>query len=141
MTVYAVSSPNKTSMSAAIAAAINTYPKGTPFHLRSGNPVEVKAKFFFHRPKCHYGLMGLGSNAPFAVTKCPDIDNLIKLVLDALQGIAYANDNVVFGLSASKHWIKNSPNATYSMEDESLDCMILKIVEYQNLTNTQQTVL
>jgi len=31
-----------------------------------------------------------------------DIDNLVKLVLDALQGVAYDNDNQVVYVEASK---------------------------------------
>jgi len=36
------------------------------------------------------------------VTKTPDLDNLVKAVLDALDGIAYTNDRQVFSLKAAK---------------------------------------
>lgn len=34
----------------------------------------------------------------------PDIDNLIKGVLDALQGILYVNDSQVYKITARKFW-------------------------------------
>lgn len=34
----------------------------------------------------------------------PDIDNLVKTVLDALNGIAYSDDGQVASIRASKYW-------------------------------------
>ena len=36
--------------------------------------------------------------------KRPDIDNLVKTVLDALNGVAYLDDKQVFKIEASKSW-------------------------------------
>lgn len=41
-------------------------------------------------------------------TKKPDIDNVIKLVADALNGIAYADDKQIVGLEANK-WYSDAP--------------------------------
>ena len=36
--------------------------------------------------------------------KKPDIDNVIKIVLDSLNGVAYADDKQVVSVSGSKHY-------------------------------------
>ena len=36
--------------------------------------------------------------------KKPDIDNIAKAVLDALNGVAYGDDNQVTALEVSKHY-------------------------------------
>ena len=41
---------------------------------------------------------------PAHVMKRPDIDNLQKTVLDALNGVAYEDDKQVFKVSAIKRW-------------------------------------
>lgn len=35
-------------------------------------------------------------------TNKPDVDNLAKLVMDALNGVAYADDKQIYSLSVSK---------------------------------------
>jgi len=58
--------------------------------------------FQFVRPKSHYTAKGaLRDAAPRHVGK-PDIDKLCRAVLDALTGIAYADDSQVVALDASK---------------------------------------
>lgn len=37
-------------------------------------------------------------------TKRPDVDNITKIFLDALQGIAFKNDSQVIDVSASKYY-------------------------------------
>lgn len=39
-----------------------------------------------------------------AVQKKPDADNIAKVVLDALNGVAYKDDAQVYGLSVMKVW-------------------------------------
>lgn len=69
--------------------------------------VEVKLIFCPCRPKAHYlkggGLSAAGQRSIFPARK-PDIDNLIKLVLDALNGNAYADDVQVCHLIALRRW-------------------------------------
>jgi Holliday junction resolvase RusA-like endonuclease len=38
------------------------------------------------------------------VTKKPDADNIGKLVLDALNGVAYKDDSQVFSIEVEKIW-------------------------------------
>lgn len=39
-------------------------------------------------------------------TKRPDVDNISKMILDALNGIAFVDDAQVVSLTVSKHWGK-----------------------------------
>ena len=63
-------------------------------------PLRVDLKFYFPRPKGHYGsgrnsgvLKPQFTNALY--TSKPDVDNLCKLVLDALTGIFWRDDACV----------------------------------------------
>lgn len=61
--------------------------------------------FYFNRPKSHYASeTQVVLDAPKYVTKTPDVDNLVKLVLDSLQGVVYKDDKVVSVISAEKRW-------------------------------------
>lgn len=67
----------------------------------AGEPVSVTITFQFPRTKKQ-----LSKNAPTGLmwhTKKPDADNLAKAVLDALNGIAWADDCQVCELNIKKH--------------------------------------
>ena len=66
-------------------------------------PVRLAATFWFERPKSHYGKT-LKPSAPIEHTQRPDVDNLIKTVLDGLNGIAWADDAQVIEVSGRKGW-------------------------------------
>ena len=71
-------------------------------------PVELSLAFFFPRPKSHYGT-GKNSelvkaSAPVHHAQKPDIDNVIKSTLDAMNGILYEDDKQVIQLRAEKRW-------------------------------------
>lgn len=51
-------------------------------------------------------------------TKKPDIDNVIKAVLDALNGLAYADDKNVVYVGASK-WYAEEPSLEITIEEAS----------------------
>lgn len=40
-------------------------------------------------------------------TKKPDLDNIAKIILDSLNGIAYKDDSQVVGLNISKYYSEN----------------------------------
>jgi Holliday junction resolvase RusA-like endonuclease len=56
----------------------------------------------FPRPKSKTRKRGLNPREP-KVSK-PDVDNLAKSILDALSGLAYTDDSMIYSLSVSK-WI------------------------------------
>ena len=51
-------------------------------------------------------------------TKRPDIDNIIKVVLDALNGLAYADDKNVVYVGAAK-WYAEEPSLEITIEEVS----------------------
>jgi Holliday junction resolvase RusA-like endonuclease len=57
------------------------------------DPVSVVMDFVFSRPKSHMRKSGLAADAPRLPR--PDIDNLEKAVLDALNGVAWKDDTQV----------------------------------------------
>lgn len=131
MHVYAVSNTNKKSFASAIKEALDCCPgKANPFSPTSGRPVSITANFYFKRPKAHFGGFGLRADAPQYVTKNPDVDNLMKLVMDSLQGIVYANDNVVVETKSKKLWLGSAPYGHPSDQE----CTLLSITEYKDNT-------
>jgi Holliday junction resolvase RusA-like endonuclease len=57
--------------------------------------LHVEVDFFISRPK---------SNRSKYVTKRPDLDNFIKLILDCGNGILWKDDSQIISLAASKQW-------------------------------------
>jgi len=67
--------------------------------------------FVFARPKSHYHPVTrkrlrptLRPDAPFAHTQKPDVDKLLRGVMDALTGSAYADDCQVVQVGGLKVW-------------------------------------
>ena len=73
------------------------------------SPLLLRIDFYFKRPKSHFTSKGeLTRFAPIRHTKKPDIDNLIKFILDALNGQLYVDDSQVISLSARKLYAKEA---------------------------------
>lgn len=74
-------------------------------------PVRIKIRFHFAPlksfPKWEMRLIRHGTTIP-KYTK-PDIDNLIKLVLDALNGIAFKDDSLVTAIYGEKCFSDKGP--------------------------------
>jgi len=70
--------------------------------------VRLSIQAVFARPASHYGTGRnagrLKPGAPVCYTQKPDCDNLLKAVLDALNGVAYADDRQVHGAIVGKSW-------------------------------------
>jgi Holliday junction resolvase RusA-like endonuclease len=69
-------------------------------------PVDVRLMFFLPRPQGHYG-SGRNQNtvrpsAPPMPAVHPDLDKLIRSVLDALTGICFRDDKQVVSITAAK---------------------------------------
>jgi len=59
---------------------------------------------------------------PFYKTTKPDIDNLQKMVLDAMQGVVFTNDALIYSLSATKI-LDRKPGITIEViTDDSAVC-------------------
>jgi len=74
----------------------------------SDKPLIVVCVFEMPRPKNHYGTGRntgkLKEGSPKLHTKKPDIDNLIKFVLDCLNGIAWKDDSQIVRIVAEKSY-------------------------------------
>ena len=76
-------------------------------------PVSIEFEFGMKRPKSHFGT-GKNANklkpsAPEYHTKKPDVDNIIKLVFDALNGEFWTDDSVIDEIVARKVWAYDEP--------------------------------
>ena len=58
----------------------------------------------FVRPRAHFKKGQLKSDAPRHVLKTPDVDNLAKFVLDAVQKKILTDDKFVTTLVVHKRW-------------------------------------
>lgn len=69
-------------------------------------PVTVEATFAFARPRSHYnrGFTAVKPGSPLAHIQAPDVDKLLRSLLDALAGIAYHNDSQVDAVHGRKTW-------------------------------------
>jgi Holliday junction resolvase RusA-like endonuclease len=61
-------------------------------------PVVVSMIFYIERPRSR--------RLDFWVSTTPDLDNLEKSVLDALNGVAYTDDRLVVAKSSSKRYVQ-----------------------------------
>ena len=66
-------------------------------------PIEIDLLFCFEIPKSYSKKRRLDiQSGKEKYTKKPDIDNLIKSILDGLNGVAFKDDNQVINITASK---------------------------------------
>ena len=70
--------------------------------------VELSITFCYKRPRNHYRSKNkeliLKDDAPYYKSSKADLDNLVKFVCDALNGIFYKDDSQVVQIYASKVW-------------------------------------
>lgn len=71
-------------------------------------PVSANFRFFFARPKCHYGTGKntgrLKADAPSHPTGPPDVLKLARACEDALSGLVYRDDAQIVREELSKHY-------------------------------------
>ena len=77
-------------------------------------PVRVRICAYFGLSKADYGKKGLNKSGREKVemgycTKHLDLDNIIKIVLDALNSICYVDDKQVVIIESEKHWTTETP--------------------------------
>lgn len=91
------------------AAGLTTFPDKTP--------IRIDIRAYYPIPKRTSGIqrtaMCLGKLLP---TKRPDLDNVSKIILDALNGIAYHDDAQIAILTASKLYA-NEPHVTVTVQE------------------------
>lgn len=93
--------PSKNDKADFLAKCMNNKPS-KPFT----KAVALELEFIFTRPKSHFGTGRnsgvLKPSAPEFHTKRPDLDNLIKFVEDALNGVFYTDDRQIMYVGATK---------------------------------------
>jgi Holliday junction resolvase RusA-like endonuclease len=74
-----------------------------------GQPLKMGLVFRMPRPKAHYGTGKnsgvLKATAPTAHTSKPDVDNLIKGVIDGLAGVVFHDDRQIARLTVEKRYV------------------------------------
>lgn len=81
-------------------------------------PLRLTVYFYFLRPGSHLGKRGLRTSAPKEHTVRPDITKLVRLVEDALTGIAWKDDAQIYVQSAGKFYALRT-GAEITVEDLS----------------------
>ena len=70
--------------------------------------VSVSIEFRMPRPKSHYrtgkNSDRLRDDAPCAHAQTPDIDKLVRCLIDGISGIVFADDRQVYEIRACKVW-------------------------------------
>ena len=79
----------------------------TPYEPMTG-PLSIEFMFVFCRPKSHFRTGRhagqLRPKAPQFMTRTPDIDNLVKFYMDAMNGKFFEDDRQICDLTARKRY-------------------------------------
>jgi len=79
------------------------------------SPVQLRAFFYFRRPNSHYGsgrnATTLKASAPEMHSQTPDLDKLIRCLGDALTGIVFRDDALIWSMVISRHWTEKQERA------------------------------
>ncbi len=79
--------------------------------------VSMFITFHMQRPKSHYRTGKykefLKKGSPYKHTSKPDIDNLIKFIMDCCSGILYKDDNQVVNITANKQYAEKEPKTEF----------------------------
>lgn len=85
---------------AVVQAYKKAYPDGE--HFEAGIPLELSCRFYFKLPKKPSKSQYEGG----FTQKTPDLDNALKMISDAMNNIAYADDKQICVLRAEKRYSK-----------------------------------
>jgi Holliday junction resolvase RusA-like endonuclease len=82
------------------------------------------ASFYLPRPKSAYRVAKKGvsvrSGLSLYHTQKPDLDNLVKLVLDSCNGVVFGDDSQIVELLVRKAWCENTIYKADSMQGVSI---------------------
>lgn len=94
--------PWKAAVTAEAARAVEAAGMATPAYDRRA--VAVAITFRIPRPKGHFGVRGLLPSAPKHPGVMPDLDKLVRAILDGLTGIVWRDDAQVVAIEAYKRY-------------------------------------
>lgn len=84
----------------------------------NGEPLEVFVRFYYPVPKSYTKKRRAAiENFEELPTKKPDIDNCLKLLLDACNGVAWADDTQVISVTADKFYADDVPYTFVSISE------------------------
>ena len=66
--------------------------------------LQVSMEFIMPRPRSHYGKNVLKANAPGLHTVRPDLTKLVRSTEDALKGITWTDDSIIWDQHNTKHY-------------------------------------
>lgn len=78
--------------------------------------VTVRVIFRMPRLKSHFGASGLKPSAPKRYDKKPDLDKLLRAVLDALTGVIYVDDAQVDEAGLRKRYVRGDETPGVEIE-------------------------
>ena len=88
-------------------------------------PLKLIVDFNMQRPKSHYGtgrnMAVVKPSAPKFHAKKPDIDNLVKFYMDAMNGIVYKDDSQVVEINACKNYTSYEGSTIITINEIKLD--------------------
>lgn len=92
-------------------------------------PIHAHIYAYFPLSKTDFGKKGLNKNGREKVnmgfcTKHLDIDNIVKVVLDALNSICYVDDKQIVGVIAFKKWTLETPRVEITLIGQGYDTKI-----------------
>ena len=85
-------------------------------HHKFTSPVRVVIMAHFKPPKKSNKVVGDMLNGHILPTKKPDVDNIAKIILDGLNGIAWDDDTQVVDLSVGKYY-SDEPRVAVMIEE------------------------
>jgi Holliday junction resolvase RusA-like endonuclease len=90
--------------------------------------IDLRVEAVLERPQAHYrvdGTLGArGERSPWPVRK-PDLDNVVKLVCDALNGAAYRDDAQIVAVRAVRRWANAGEAAHLRVRVEQVEGLAL----------------
>lgn len=85
-------------------------------------PVALTVTCMFPRPASHFTRKGALSAAGrrAVLPSRADVDNLAKAVMDALNGLAWADDRQIVDLNVTKEWAALNPNGCVLVDAQAV---------------------
>lgn len=94
--------------------------RGTAPTLPAGQPLRVSVDAFFSVPKSTSKKQKMKMDGAPHIKK-PDADNVVKAVLDALNGLAFEDDSRICDLKVVKRYTLGEPRVEVTLEWEETD--------------------
>ncbi|MHA2274820.1 MAG: RusA family crossover junction endodeoxyribonuclease [Candidatus Kariarchaeaceae archaeon] len=107
--VYRWSTVNPSQNDEEVIASLFNQLEGQPDKPLNGQ-IRVQAKFFKNPPKnTPKWQLPLMEQGVFRPAKSPDLDNYVKLILDALNGLLWEDDRYIVEMHSGKFYTTNQP--------------------------------